>query len=66
MEEMMISEDCFFIVLGSSLICWDFKAHKQYELSVAHARRLIFLIYNQGCIDQNCTVDQELIQAGVV
>ncbi|HGA2315829.1 TPA: hypothetical protein ACIRVE_000331 [Pseudomonas putida] len=62
----MISEDCFFVVLGSSLICWDFKAHKQYQLSVAHARRLIFLIYNQDCIDQNCMVDQELIRAGVV
>lgn len=62
----MISEDCFFIVVGSSLICWDFKAHKQYELSAAHARRLILLIHNQDRIDQNCAVDQDLIRAGVV
>jgi SagB-type dehydrogenase family enzyme len=62
----MISEDCFFIVLDSSLICWDFKAHKQYELSAAHAQRLIFLIENQDCIDQSCLIDQELIRAGIL
>ncbi|MFJ4349237.1 SagB family peptide dehydrogenase [Pseudomonas sp. NPDC089401] len=62
----MISKDCFFIVVDSTLICWDFQAHKQYEMSTAHAQRLMYLIENPGCVDQACAIDQALISAGVV
>jgi len=43
----MISKDCFFIAMNNTLICWDFKNHKQYELSRDHADRLIQLIYEK-------------------
>lgn len=55
----MISKDCFFIAKNSTLICWDFKNHKQYELSRDHAYRLIDLIYekDQGEPNDNLTDD---------
>lgn len=43
----MISKNCFFIAMNNSLICWDFKNHKQYQLSRDHANRLIHLIYEK-------------------
>lgn len=62
----MISEDCFFIVVGSSLVCWDFQRHKQYELSTAHVRRLVFVMANEACVDQDNPLDKDLIRAGIV
>lgn len=56
----MISKNCFFIVMNNSLICWDFKNHKQYELSRAHADRLIHLIYEKIHKDLNDNLTDDL------
>jgi len=66
MEVYVISEDCFFIVVGSSLVCWDFKRHRQYELSLAHAHRLIFLMDKGCCVDLENPLDKDLVRAGIV
>jgi len=62
----MISDDCFFIVNGSMLICWDFKNHKQYELSAAHAQRLVSLIYDASGSQSSGALDQDFIRCGII
>lgn len=56
----MISENCFFIAMNNSLICWDFKNHKQYELSRDHADRLIHLIYGKDHRELNDNLTGDL------
>lgn len=62
----MISSDCFFIAVDNALICWDFKRHKQYQLSAEHAHRLISLIYDQGCSDSSDTVVEDFKRCKVM
>jgi len=61
----MISDDCFFIVKDSKLICWDFQNHKQYELSAAHARRLVSVIYESNSRPSSA-LDQDFIRCGMI
>lgn len=62
----MISDDCFFLVIDSRLICWDFQNHKQYELSAAHARRLVSLVYDASALQPSNVLDQDFIQCGLI
>ncbi|HDS1820439.1 TPA: SagB family peptide dehydrogenase [Pseudomonas putida] len=62
----MISEDCFFIVVGNFLICWDFKRHKQYQLTVEHASRLVSLIYEGDCTEVNDAIADDLKRCRVL
>lgn len=55
----MISQDCFFIVVDDFLVCWDFKRHKQYQLSVEHAKRLVNLIYKNDGEGAVGTIDDD-------
>lgn len=62
----MISKNCFFIASNHSLICWDFKNHKQYELSKAHADRLIQLIYEKDHKESNDGLTGDLKRCNVL
>lgn len=55
----MISNDFIFISQGSKLVCWNFKEHKQYELSAAHAMRLIDLIHDKSNALERCQIDAD-------
>lgn len=61
----MISKNCFFIAMNNSLICWDFKNHKQYELSRDHADRLIHLIYEKDHKESNDDLTADLKRCNV-
>lgn len=52
--------------MGSALICWDFKNHKQYQLSAEHANRLVSAIYDHTCNDSNDTLLKDLKHCKVV
>jgi len=62
----MISKDCFFIVVDNALVCWDFKGHKQYQLSAEHANRLVSLVYDQSCDSLKDTIIEDLKRCGVL
>ena len=62
----MVSRDCFFFVMGDALICWDFKNHKQYQLSAEHAKRLVSIVYDHTCNDSNDTLLKDLKHCKVV
>lgn len=62
----MVNKDCFFFVLNNALIFWDFKKHKQYQLSAEHAHKLISVIYEQPCYVPNDNVLQDLKHCEVI
>ncbi|WP_337157262.1 SagB/ThcOx family dehydrogenase [Pseudomonas putida] len=62
---MIINKNCFFFAADSGLICWDFKRHKQFEMSPEHAARLVSLIYASEK-EQNHALDQDLIDCNIL
>lgn len=62
----MFNNDCFYLVSPQGLICWNYAAHKQYELSEAHATRLIELTYSQTRLDPNNAIDQDFVRLEVL
>ncbi|MEA5669904.1 SagB family peptide dehydrogenase [Pseudomonas sp. MH2] len=61
-----MNNDCFFITADKNLICWNYKNHKQYELSHAHARRLVDLIYQQDEPQDDNPLDQNLLRCDIL
>lgn len=61
-----MNNDCFFITADKKLICWNYKNHKQYELSHAHARRLVDLIYHQAEPQDDNPLDQDLLRCDIL
>ncbi|HEK0908941.1 TPA: SagB family peptide dehydrogenase [Pseudomonas putida] len=61
-----MNNDCFFITADKKLICWNYKNHKQYELSHAHARRLVDLIYHQDEPQDDNPLDQDLLRCDIL
>ncbi|MBV4534359.1 SagB/ThcOx family dehydrogenase, partial [Pseudomonas sp. SWRI107] len=61
-----MNDGCFFIIFEKKLICWNYRSHKQYELTLAHAQRLIFLAYNPDKTDKNNPLDSELKSSGIL
>ncbi|MBK5007057.1 SagB family peptide dehydrogenase [Pseudomonas sp. S32] len=62
----MINKNCFFIDFQDSLVCWDFKQHKQYQLSSAHAIEVINHIYGGADHDDSVDVMTELRGIGII
>ena len=62
----MVSRDCFFIAVDGALVCWDFKNHRQYQLSLEYANKLVSVIYGQNCAVVNDAVLEELKRNKVV
>lgn len=62
----MINQECFFIVNSRGLVCWDYGAHKQYELSEVYAQRLVDLIYARCGLDFDNPIDCDFINNNIL
>ncbi len=54
------------MVAGAKLVAWDFRAHRQFELSAEYAKRLVNLVYGKASVDVDSAIDKDLIRSGIV
>lgn len=63
---MPINPYLFILARPPSLVVWDYKNHKQFELNSEYATRLVQLIETPNHFNSNRPVDANLLSAGII
>jgi len=63
---MHINPDLFILPRTPGQIVWDYRQHKQFELSLEYSTRLAQLIDNPEAFDNNNTIDIQFLNTGIL
>jgi SagB-type dehydrogenase family enzyme len=63
---MPINPYLFILARSPSLVVWDYKNHKQFELNSEYATRLVQLIETPTDFNSNHSVDANLLNSGII
>jgi len=63
---MQINPYVFILPRTPSLIVWDYKNHKQFELNLEYSTRLAQLISNPKLYNDSSIVDTQLLNSGIL
>lgn len=63
---MQIAPYIFILPRTPSIVVWDYKNHKQFELNLTYSTRLTELIHNPNNFDISNPIDSQLLAAGIL